>query len=543
MAQLQQPLIKPASAALPTLRVLKDQGGRSVRPSSSPEPVRNHRATRHPQQGLVGTRPQGLTVDDLDEEDEELVDLVPPLSGALAAPPTGTSLRATAPNGRKKYAYAKGKTVVLSKDQMEFELKQMRSFNRGVYETRVRQKYLEERVTRALWTQRLAMRRHEELASQRHRQMERIAKEVALKTPFLRDKARMEQEVLEQAAERAYRAPRFRDLDAIAARLAASNLASRGIGPTSNLAKPASVYDLTVRETKLIPPNSSLMNPRNQVTSPLPDKKFLMPYAITSSAAEAPSGAPAPGTPFMALQPLLAQMVEFFDAKRLADLDAERRNEPRPSLLQAVRAHLSATGDSEDRVREQLAALRFGCGVHSQHPRVALFRAMAGWGEDGKAWEATKASACLLLMMWLRPPADDATKVSMRFAGADVARLLEAEQSSMLRLEDVDTVLEHLRRKRLVGASGVQKLRDAAAALHFESSAAAESSADQPAVVSVDAVLLRWMSLWGSWDWTEDRDLLMSVIARFQGRPLRSPSAGSRSSASTPTHGRVPRRV
>ena len=79
--------------------------------------------------------------------------------------------------------------------------------------------------------------------------------------------------------------PRFRDLDAIAApcRLQSPRAASTPprIWPTC----------LRVRSDgrgKLIPPNSSLMNPRNQVTSPLPDK-FLMPYAITSSAARTPS--------------------------------------------------------------------------------------------------------------------------------------------------------------------------------------------------------------------------------------------------------------
>ena len=74
---------------------------------------------------------------------------IDPLSYARKAPPVS------------------GPRVVLTKETMELEMKQMRSFNREVYEARVRQKFLEEALTRKLYVQNIAMRRQERLAEQR----------------------------------------------------------------------------------------------------------------------------------------------------------------------------------------------------------------------------------------------------------------------------------------------------------------------------------------------------------------------------------------
>ena len=62
-------------------------------------------------------------------------------------------------------------------------------------------------------------------------------------------------------------------------------------------------------------------------------------------------------------------------------------------------------------VVEKLSALRLACAMHRAIPRVAIFQAMMGWGADGLPWDSTKSAACLLLMMWLAPPQDEATKV------------------------------------------------------------------------------------------------------------------------------------
>ena len=107
-------------------------------------------------------------------------------------------------------------------------------------------------------------------------------------------------------------------------------------------------------------------------------------------------------------------------------------------------------------------------------------------------------------------------------------------------------MLKHLQRKRLVDSKGVATLRDAATALHLETPPPAAPNAPTvapsaaeipPETVSVDAVLLRWMGLWGTWSWKEDKDLLMAVVARFQPRsPRRSPAPANGSKPSTPSH-------
>ena len=79
----------------------------------------------------------------------------------------------------------------------------MRGYNREVYETRVRQKYLEERVLRALHTQKVAHGHHQTLAGFRVRQQERVQREVARNTPFLRQKAQAQRYAAMKEAEKA----------------------------------------------------------------------------------------------------------------------------------------------------------------------------------------------------------------------------------------------------------------------------------------------------------------------------------------------------
>ena len=250
---------------------------------------------------------------------------------------------------RRQFAYSRdpNERVALNKDAMELEIKQMRGFNREVYESRVRQKYLEERVCRALYTQKLAWRRHEKLDVQRIRQQERIAREVAAKTPYLRDKAREEQRKQMEDNERARGAPRFHDIASIEERLANANLLARGVAPSDRVAHPATAYELTVRETRRLPPNGSLLNPRNQCTSPLPDRSLLLPYEYPPDDEEGGGGAKSVQT----LRVLVAQLVPLFDVKRNADLVAERSGRPRPRLLDALREHLTMRGLREVEVR------------------------------------------------------------------------------------------------------------------------------------------------------------------------------------------------
>ena len=312
----------------------------------------------------------------------------------------------------KQYSYARkappvsGPRVVLTKETMELEMKQMRSFNREVYEARVRQKFLEEALTRKLYVQNIAMRRQERLAEQRIRTDARVSKEFALRTPYLQSKAREAQAAAIAQAQSEQAEPFFSDLAAIEERLAAASVASRQITPESRVATLASVKELAVRAQSELPTTESLMNPRNQVTSPLPPKEVLLP-----SLPKAPSHYESGNIMEKGVaRALLTMIPELFDAKRTADADAERRRESRPSLPVVVTAHLGRSYTA-DVVTEKLSALRLACAIHKSIPRVAIFQAMMGWGPDGLPWDSTKSAACLLLMMWLAPPQDEATKV------------------------------------------------------------------------------------------------------------------------------------
>lgn len=298
-----------------------------------------------------------------------------------------------------------------------------------------------------------------------------------------------------------------------------------------------------MRELSFIPPNGSLLNPRNQCTSPLPEKKFLLPYARAEYDEEE-----APDTGSVSLLGLLREIPIFFDVKRNADLDAERQGVARPPLIEAMRERLlEASGREEEPVQEQMAALRYACALHHDHPKVALFQSMAGWA-DAPAWDATKAAACLLLTMWLKPPEDDATKVSARLTPGRVhspSTLAELNTTSELKISDLEMILKHLQRHRLVSAAGAKKLSEVARELVLPPPPPPAPPRDEP-VVSVDELLLRWFSagVWGTWGYTEDRALLMSITSKFQPsvRP-RSPSAKSpaRSPEASPAARRPPR--
>ena len=207
--------------------------------------------------------------------------------------------------------------------------------------------------------------------------------------------------------------PMFADVAAIEEHFAAANLVARRLTPDARFAKPSSVKELAVRAKAEVPPTSSLMNPRNQTTSPLPPKEVLLPWVPTGHEENAHGQAPIKKG---AAKALLSIVPELFDVKRLADLDAERRQEPRPDMPTVVRAHL---GDKYNATiaAEKLVALRMACALHAKSiPRVAIFQSMMGWAADGLPWDATKSAACLLLMMWLQPPVDEATKVEAKAA-------------------------------------------------------------------------------------------------------------------------------
>ena len=112
------------------------------------------------------------------------------------------------------------------------------------------------------------------------------------------------------------------------------------------------------------------------------------------------------------------------------------------------------------------------------------------------------------------------------------AQLFDEDQSLELKLADVGLILKHLSRKRLVSAKGLEALALEAQRLELPPPANNEPPRDAPSV-DVDQLLLRWMAVWGSWEWGEDRQLLQSVMQRFQMRGT-SPAkaAGARQAAS-----------
>ena len=542
------------SLALPALKNLPAAGTVPARerPLSSPVSHARRAATAGAaSSSAAAPMAQAPKLEDVDDELNRIMSTAPtialtrsPSAKVPVARPEELEARAAARTAEgaplgKQYAYtrkANGR-VVLSKETMELEIKQMRSFNRDVYETRVRQNYLEEQVTRKLYTQKLGLQRHERLAKERVRQEERIRREFALGTPYLQAKARNAEHGALMEAARAASAPMFSDVQAIEQRLAAANLASRSVVPESRIAKPATVKELAVRAKNEVPPTHSLLNPRNQTTSPLPPKELLLPWMPGEGGGSGAGNAAPNAMQHGAAKGLLNLIPELFDAKRVADYDAERRGDVRPSLPVAVRAHLSRTCTPEV-VAEKLAALRLACAMHSGVPRVAIFQSMIGWGEDLTPWDSTKAAACLLLMMWLQPPQDEATKVSKRFVSAEQSSLLYEDAVALeLRLTDVDLILKHLARKRLVSSKGLRTLAQEAAKLELPAAGVGEVIREAPSV-DVDQLLLKWMSIWGTWEWREDAELLHSVVHRFQVRssPRKAASSGSPGGVKKPAH-------
>ena len=464
--------------------------------------------------GLDGAPTLGVSISPM--KSNEVMKMSPVQEPALARTSSSQKL---APGGNSKlnkfaraapHTLPKG-TVVLTKDTMDFELRQMATFNREIYEARVRERFLEESLTRKLYTQSIATRRHERLARQRSRTQERIVREFALGTPFLQTKAREAREKALDAEKRAASMPQFADTAAIQDHFVAAHLAARQLTPESRFAKPSTVKELAIRAKNEVPSTESLLNPRNQITSPLPPKEVLLPpWVAPKSAADA-------NNPLQkaAAKALLSIVPDLFNIKRAADYDAERREEVRPDLPTVVKSHMRRKYGQEA-AAEKLVALRFACVMHAKSiPRVAIFQSMMGWGPDGLTWDATKTKACLLLMLWLQPPADEATKVSKRFVSQDVARqMIEDNIALELKLSDVDAVLKHLQRKRLISGKGATRLAEEAVKVVLPPDVA--TATDAP-VVDVDTLLLRWMGIWGSWEWKEDSQALVSILSKFQG--------------------------
>ena len=117
----------------------------------------------------------------------------------------------------------------------------------------------------------------------------------------------------------------------------------------------------------------------------------------------------------------------------------------------------------------------------------------------------------------------------------DARLLLEDHMALELKLTDVDLVIKHLLRKRLVSQKGAKHLMEEALKLELPPPAANEPQREGPSV-DVDQLLMRWMAGWGSWDWKEDTALITSILSKFQPRSpsKRSPQKKKAASPSSP---------
>ena len=374
--------------------------------------------------------------------------------------------------------------------------KKLLSWNKEVYEARVAKAFVEERIVRALYQQQVQQRgriiynQHNELVRQHQLQQRQMA------TPYVRKKVleRRTEEALVQAMQAT--SPRFRDIEALSPRLDSLALVRRGLpGNASGLAQPASADELT-RSVQL-PPIYTLMNPRNQMTSPLPDKETLMPNSARRKRSD---------EGFTKLRPLPApQLLKFiatcFEEKRLQEIAKMRElGLPVPMepgqvpvvvpLRSVVEGLLTKDHGHSDIRDEKLQQMRMSCSAdkgHGSHPRVAIFRRMALW-EDAPELEMVpyQEVACMQLLSWL---------------GIASPSPLDRDVCMLLRLKDVQKIIEHLYRLRLIPENARRFLYDMAkgeaAELAKGETSPRHSSA---AMCDSDALVWRWMENWGCWE-------------------------------------------
>ena len=367
--------------------------------------------------------------------------------------------------------------------------KAMLSWNKEVYEARVAKAYVQEKLVRALYQQQIQARatriheNHKELVLQHELQGQRFG------TPYTRKK--MVQQATEDALAMAieHDTPRFNDIDGLSPRVFRNQLERRGLSSAaSSIASPASMRDLT-RSVQL-PPLNSLMNPRNQMTSPLPDKDTLLPSSRRKKRA-----ADSQKQRSMLLPILLKFIAMCFEEKRTAESNLQKESgpidvgTPRPppivSLLQVIDSRLHAEHGSSDICSEKFQQLKMSCQLdgHGMHPRVAIFRLMAGWDDHGRGMVPVQEAACVSLLSWL---------------GIASAHPSEKDQRLVLKMKEVSRILDNLHRVRLLPPRARGYLEDLAKTLRIPP----QELPGQPQTPMLDADMLvwTWMESWGAWD-------------------------------------------
>lgn len=277
------------------------------------------------------------------------------------------------------------------------DMKQVLSYNKDSYEKRVKDTYREQAMLRMINKQRLQTVRHRHLEQFRAQTEQRRQFEASVGSPWLWQKQRLVEEQERLAAALAHERPAFADLEALEPLYRIERMRRRGLSEKSNLPALISPRDLLTMHARRIemPEIGSLMNPRNMMTSPMPDKRELL-TSIGISPVEAPR--------LMNLPQILQALPALCDELK-TDLGLARTNKrprkPLPQLFIARMVHqfgLLAIG------RMRLEQLRAACALHAAtHPRVAIFQEAAQLVEVSRPWSDVKLQAYLTLYDSLTP--------------------------------------------------------------------------------------------------------------------------------------------
>ena len=158
------------------------------------------------------------------------------------------------------------------------DIKQFLSYNKEVYEKNIMDDYREQAVLRALNRQRLQTCRLRNLETFRASNEQRRQFEASVGNPFVWRKQRLELEaqMMEEALK--HERPAFSDLEELEPLMQASKMKQRGLrlpNPMAAILSPRDMMRMHEARVK-VPDLGSLMNPRNQMTSPVPDKQQLL---------------------------------------------------------------------------------------------------------------------------------------------------------------------------------------------------------------------------------------------------------------------------
>ena len=366
--------------------------------------------------------------------------------------------------------------------------KKLLSWNKEVYEARVSKSYVDQRLLRTLYQQQVQQRAVR--IYHQHQQLVRNHQEYGeqFDTPYTRRKQtfRATEDALTREIERAR--PQFRDLEELSPRLNQESLARRGMTNATGVAEPATMKELA-RSVQL-PPLNSLMNPRNQMTSPLPDKDMLLPPSPRKKRAEDEVK-----TRPMYLPSLLKLIAICFEEKRAAEAAAQKEAGPIDMgppqeplcvpLMRIIEETLHREHGSSGISAEKLQQLRFSCTdeAHGLHPRVAVFRRMAGW-DEGHEMDPVQEAACVALLSWL---------------GIATLTPPEKDLRMMLRLKDINRILNHLHRVRLLPPRAREFFVEIAHDMRLSRSEMPRKWGDAQ-MVDADALIWRWIEAWGGWD-------------------------------------------